>query len=284
MAKLILKEIATFSKAELKEGISVLFSAHGVPQSYIAAGDPYQRQIEDCVKMISKEVQNQLLNPKLRPATLSKEEAADLSGLLSTQKYLRMIDEKTDNESSLASRINFIVDQFKRSVTDNVNDQTATASSSATLSASTDDATGEEHAREIKFHLSFQSRVGPVKWLQPYTEDKLIELGASGVKNLVVVPVSFVSEHIETLEEIDMEYREIAEQNGIHGWRRVPALNTDVNFLEDMADMVLEALEAPTLSVAEATNRHAPDLIDQQQMKAQQLGNTARNNNGWLEY
>jgi len=53
---------------------------------------------------------------------------------------------------------------------------------------------------------------------RPYTEDTLERLGADGVKNLVVVPVSFVSEHVETLEEIDMEYRELAEENGIHNW------------------------------------------------------------------
>ncbi len=67
----------------------------------------------------------------------------------------------------------------------------------------------------------------------------LEELGASGVKNLIVVPVSFVSEHIETLEEIDMEYRELAEHQGITHWRRVPALNTDSRFIGDMADLVV---------------------------------------------
>ena len=57
--------------------------------------------------------------------------------------------------------------------------------------------------------LVAQSRVGPVPWLQPYTDDKIRELGASGVEKMVVVPISFVSEHIETLEEIDMEYAEV---------------------------------------------------------------------------
>jgi protoporphyrin/coproporphyrin ferrochelatase len=85
-----------------------------------------------------------------------------------------------------------------------------------------------------------QSRVGPIEWLKPYTEDKIPELGAAGCKNLVVVPISFVSEHIETLEEIDIEYRELAESAGIEHWRRVPALNTDPEFLEDMADLCLQ--------------------------------------------
>jgi ferrochelatase len=67
----------------------------------------------------------------------------------------------------------------------------------------------------------------------------LEELGESGVKNLVVVPVSFVSEHIETLEEIDVEYRELAEESGVTHWERVPAVNTDPRFINDMADLVV---------------------------------------------
>ena len=54
-----------------------------------------------------------------------------------------------------------------------------------------------------------------VEWLQPYTDAKIKDLGASGVKQLLAVPISFVSEHIETLEEIDMEYRELAIESGI---------------------------------------------------------------------
>jgi len=104
----------------------------------------------------------------------------------------------------------------------------------------------------ITTHLSYQSRVGPIEWLRPYTDDKLEELGKKGVKNLVVVPVSFVSEHIETLEEIDMEYREVAEENGITNWRRVPALNMDENFISDLASMVTDALHEPAISISEA--------------------------------
>ena len=59
----------------------------------------------------------------------------------------------------------------------------------------------------IRYHLSYQSRVGPVPWLKPYTDDAIKKMGDGGVKNLMVVPIAFVSEHIETLEEIDGEYR-----------------------------------------------------------------------------
>lgn len=90
--------------------------------------------------------------------------------------------------------------------------------------------------------LAYQSRVGPVEWLKPYTDESIRELGAQGCKNLLAVPISFVSEHIETLEEIDMEYRELAEESGIENWGRVPALNVNETFIGDLADAVVEAL------------------------------------------
>ena len=72
-------------------------------------------------------------------------------------------------------------------------------------------------------HWPFSSRglepitgILQVEWLQPYTDAKIKDLGASGVKQLLAVPISFVSEHIETLEEIDMEYRELAIESGIN--------------------------------------------------------------------
>jgi len=99
--------------------------------------------------------------------------------------------------------------------------------------------------------LAYQSRVGPVEWLKPYTEEAILELAEQGVKTLVVVPVSFVSEHIETLEEIDIEYREIAEEAGIHNFQRVPALNTHPMFIHELSDMVLNAMNAPSLKLNE---------------------------------
>lgn len=90
--------------------------------------------------------------------------------------------------------------------------------------------------------LAYQSRVGPVEWLTPYTDTTIVELGEQGCKSLLAVPISFVSEHIETLEEIDMEYRELAEESGITNWGRVPALNTNQTFIGDLADAVVEAL------------------------------------------
>lgn len=99
--------------------------------------------------------------------------------------------------------------------------------------------------------LAYQSRVGPVEWLKPYTEDALEELAEEGVKDLAVVPISFVSEHIETLQEIDMEYREIAEEAGIERFERVPALNTHPIFISELATMVTDAIESPAVHFSE---------------------------------
>ncbi|KAK6273898.1 hypothetical protein POUND7_010981 [Theobroma cacao] len=90
--------------------------------------------------------------------------------------------------------------------------------------------------------LAYQSRVGPVQWLKPYTDEVLVELGQKGVKSLLAVPISFVSEHIETLEEIDMEYKDLALESGIKNWGRVPALGCTSSFITDLADAVVEAL------------------------------------------
>ena len=109
------------------------------------------------------------------------------------------------------------------------------------------------------YTLSYQSRVGPEEWLQPYTENVLENLGKSGVRELVIVPISFVSEHIETLQEIDIEYRDIAIKNGISNFRRVPALNTYSVFINGLADLVAECLEGPEVSLDEAAK--LPDRI-----------------------
>ncbi|MEP0913783.1 ferrochelatase [Leptolyngbya sp. GB1-A1] len=101
--------------------------------------------------------------------------------------------------------------------------------------------------------LAYQSRVGPVEWLKPYTEEAIGDLAKQGVEDLLVVPISFVSEHIETLQEIDIEYREVAEEAGIEHFHRVPALNTHPVFIDDLADLVISAMNSPSLKLAEVT-------------------------------
>lgn len=102
--------------------------------------------------------------------------------------------------------------------------------------------------------LAYQSRVGPVEWLKPYTEEAIPQLAEEGVDDLLVVPISFVSEHIETLEEIDMEYRELAEESGIERFYRVPALNTHPGFINDLSELVIEALNAPNVKFSEVAH------------------------------
>ena len=156
MAKAITQQL---DQSRTPEHAHVLFSAHGIPESYVSKyGDPYQQEMEACIKLIWKEVD--------RPTPHS---------------------------------------------------------------------------------LSYQSRVGPVEWLGPYTEDQILALAEQGVKDLIVVPISFISDHIETLQEIDMEYREIAEGAGILSFRRVPTLNTTPAFITALKELVQPHLETPKL-------------------------------------
>jgi len=165
MAELIAEQIRV---SDVPEEAHVFFSAHGVPKSYVEeAGDPYQKEIEACSKLIM----------------------AELEGLLGY---------------------------------------------------------GNPHS------LAYQSRVGPEEWLQPYTDEVLEQLGKAGTRDLVVVPISFVSEHIETLEEIDIEYRQLATEAGIVHFRRVPALDTYPTFIEGLADLVGSSLEGPEINLDEA--------------------------------
>ena len=89
--------------------------------------------------------------------------------------------------------------------------------------------------------------------MKPYTEEVLADLGRSNVNDLIVVPISFVGEHIETLQEIDIEYKEIAEKAGIKNFRRVKALNTHPTFIEGLSDLVISCLKGPLVNIEEAS-------------------------------
>src|SRR5262245_31550966 len=91
-------------------------------------------------------------------------------------------------------------------------------------------------------HLSFQSKVGPVKWLEPSTNTKLRQLKAEGADQVLAIPISFVSEHIETLYELDILYKNLAREIGIRHYERVPAFNTNENFIKALADLVCQKL------------------------------------------
>lgn len=99
-----------------------------------------------------------------------------------------------------------------------------------------------EKKLDIEWSLSYQSKSGPVKWLEPSTEAKLEELSRRGVRNLLVVPISFVSDHIETLYEIDLLYKKMAEKLGMR-LERAESLNISLLFISALRDIVLGGLK-----------------------------------------
>lgn len=157
VADLTLKSMATL---KVRHNLRVLFTAHGLPQSVIDKGDPYQDQVEQSVESVVTKM-----------------------GLLN------------------------------------------------------------------EYVLSYQSRVGPTKWLRPYTDEEIKRAGREG-KSLVVVPISFVSEHSETLVELDRQYKKLAEDSGVHKYIRVPTVSVHPRFIKGLRDLVVETMGSisPVLS------------------------------------
>ena len=147
--------VAEYKKAE-KAGYKaprVLFSAHGLPESVIKDGDPYQYQCEQSAKKIAAELKSQL--------------------------------------------------KLKR----------------------------------LDWEICYQSRVGPQKWIGPSTEEAL-EKAAEDGKAVVIYPHAFTQEHVETLVELDIEYREEAEKMDLHGYYRAKTVGTHPDFIKGMAKLV----------------------------------------------
>jgi len=142
----------TWEKAGSPTNIRLLFSAHGLPEKVILAGDPYQKQIEATAAAVAAH---------LPPG--------------------------------------------------------------------------------LEWSVSYQSRVGPLKWIGPSTDDEIRRAGAEG-KGLMVTPIAFVSEHVETLVELDHEYAELAREVGVAPYVRVPALGPASAFIEGLAGAVKTAL------------------------------------------
>ncbi|MFN4111458.1 MAG: ferrochelatase [Ignavibacteria bacterium] len=136
-----------------RDEVYFLFSAHGVPVSYIKKGDPYQKQIEETVQLVM-------------------------------------------------SKRNF----------------------------------------SNPFSLAYQSKVGPMKWLEPSTDSEIERLIQNGIKNLLLIPIAFVSDHIETLYELDIEYRKIAEGAGAEKYVIMKGLNDSQLFIEALAEEVWKKL------------------------------------------
>jgi ferrochelatase len=103
--------------------------------------------------------------------------------------------------------------------------------------------------------LCYQSRVGPAKWLQPPLTGTIERLGREGIKEILVVPISFVTEHIETLHEINIEARTEAKAVGIDTFRMMPAVGDSPIFIAALKDLVLRAvgIEAESSAVTAAS-------------------------------
>ena len=93
---------------------------------------------------------------------------------------------------------------------------------------------------DLDWRLCFQSRVGPLAWIGPYTDDEIRRAGAERLP-LVVAPISFVSEHSETLVELDMDYKRLALSCGVPAYRRVPAVGIEPEFIAGLAVLVRRA-------------------------------------------
>ena len=143
----------SWEKAGSPTNVRLLFSAHGLPEKVILAGDPYQRQVE------------------------------------------------------------------------------ATAAAVAAHLPS-----------DIEWTVCYQSRVGPLKWIGPSTDDEIRRAGAEG-KGVMITPIAFVSEHVETLVELDHEYAELAEEVGASPYLRVAALGTAPAFIDGLAKAVRDAVD-----------------------------------------
>ncbi len=136
-----------------KSKVYLLFSAHGIPVSYVKKGDPYQKQIEETVELVVN--RGKFTNP---------------------------------------------------------------------------------------YSLAYQSKVGPMKWLEPSTDKEIERLINVGYKNLLVIPIAFVSDHIETLYELDIEYRHIAKENGVENYIVSQGLNDSDLFIEALKEEIWKRL------------------------------------------
>jgi len=146
----------------------VLFSAHGLPKRVIAAGDPYQWQIEQSVAAVKRALPH-----------------------------------------------------------------------------------------EWDTRVCYQSRVGSLRWLEPSTEDEIIAAGRD-LTGVIVTPIAFVSEHVETLVELDIEYAQLASERGVPFYLRAPALGTAPRFIDALADLVERALLQPGKVQSESGGRICP--------------------------
>lgn len=108
--------------------------------------------------------------------------------------------------------------------------------------------------------LCYQSRVGPLTWLKPYTEDIIRTKAGAGARQILVYPIAFVSDHVETLYELGIQYAELARENGVTHYRVVPALNDHPLLIAALKTLVINALGQGT--AAGGTGAARPSVVD----------------------
>jgi ferrochelatase len=110
---------------------------------------------------------------------------------------------------------------------------------------------------EWDIRICYQSRVGPLKWIEPSTEEEIRLAGQDGA-GVLISPIAFVSEHVETLVELDIEYAKLAKRLQLPFYVRVPALGADPRFIDALADLTARALNAPGKLQSESGGRLCP--------------------------
>jgi protoporphyrin/coproporphyrin ferrochelatase len=107
----------------------------------------------------------------------------------------------------------------------------------------------------LDWRVCYQSRVGPLRWIGPATDEEVRRAGSEG-RAIVIAPIAFVSEHSETLVELDMEYGELARHSGVPSYIRVPTVSTAPAFIAGLAHLVRAALGRGTGLESGSGGRH----------------------------
>ena len=110
---------------------------------------------------------------------------------------------------------------------------------------------------DIDYVVCYQSRVGPLEWIGPSTDDEIVRSGQDG-KSVILVPIAFVSEHSETLVELDIEYRRLAEAHAVPAYHRVPTVGTSPAFIDGLAKLVMASVQGEASVRSEEGTRVCP--------------------------
>ncbi len=192
---------------EQVENPSILFVAHGLPEKTIKRGDPYQAQVEETARALERKLLNNWNQTGCHPRAGGD---PDLNSFCATQKECVESKEKL---SGLGPRLRG------------------------------DDTDALVTGHQFLMTICYQSRVGPLKWIGPSLEEEILKTAAEK-RPLVVVPISFVSEHSETLVELDVMMRDLALSHGCPSYIRISTVQTHPLFIKGLASLVVTSIKA----------------------------------------